>query len=62
MFSSIHAEGSDEQAAEGVTEFLLRKVLTVNDVRAPEDLVNRLARLGTIGEVLWILRPMIYSE
>lgn len=44
-----------------INDYLLSRVLTVNDVRKPEDLVRPLRkRTGTLAEVIWILRPFIY--
>ena len=44
-----------------INDYLLSRVLTVNDVRKPEDLVRPLRnRTGRLAEVLWILRPLIY--
>ncbi|EST07090.1 Peroxisome membrane protein, Pex16 [Kalmanozyma brasiliensis GHG001] len=44
-----------------INDYLLSRVLTVNDVRKPEDLVRPLRnRTGHLAEVLWILRPFLY--
>ncbi|KAG2175709.1 hypothetical protein INT43_001356 [Umbelopsis isabellina] len=43
-----------------VTEYLMSKVLTPERLRKPEDTVSILNRLGKLGEVLYILRPLIY--
>ncbi|SOV06351.1 related to Peroxisomal membrane protein PEX16 [Ustilago sp. UG-2017a] len=44
-----------------INDYLLSRVLTVNDVRKPSDLVRPLRnRTGHLAEVLWILRPFIY--
>ncbi|KAF8951477.1 Peroxisomal membrane protein pex16 [Podila verticillata] len=43
-----------------VTDFLLSKVLTPDSVRKPRDLVGLLSGLGSVGEYLFILRPLIY--
>lgn len=43
-----------------VTDFLLSKVLTPDSVRKPRDLVGMLGGLGSVGEYLFILRPLIY--
>lgn len=44
-----------------VHQYLLTKVLTVEDVTRPEDLVTKLNRLGQLAEVIWILRPVLYG-
>lgn len=44
-----------------INDYLLSRVLSVNDVRKPEDLVRPLREgLGKTAEALWILRPLIY--
>ncbi|KAG0346176.1 Peroxisomal membrane protein pex16 [Podila humilis] len=43
-----------------ITEFLLSKVLTPDVVRKPRDLVGMLNGLGSFGEYMFILRPLIY--
>ncbi|KAF9208459.1 Peroxisomal membrane protein pex16 [Haplosporangium sp. Z 27] len=43
-----------------VNDFLLSKVLTPDVVRKPRNLVSELTGLGTVGETLFILRPVIY--
>ncbi|KAF9975008.1 Peroxisomal membrane protein pex16 [Actinomortierella ambigua] len=58
QLSAVHtgskAKGSD------VTDFLLSKVLTPDLVRKPRDLVGMLHGMGTVGEYLFILRPLVY--
>lgn len=45
-----------------ITEYLLKKVLTADDIKAPKQLLHRIATLqGQVAEVLWILRPVIYA-
>ncbi|GAA5827348.1 hypothetical protein JCM11251_003776 [Rhodosporidiobolus azoricus] len=41
-------------------EYLLSRVLTIEDVKRPEDLVSKAKGLKKIAEVIWILRPLIY--
>ncbi|GAA5889494.1 hypothetical protein JCM6882_007050 [Rhodosporidiobolus microsporus] len=41
-------------------EYLLSRVLTVEDVKRPEDLVSKAKGIKKIAEVIWILRPLIY--
>ncbi|CAG8459713.1 16488_t:CDS:2 [Cetraspora pellucida] len=43
-----------------VNEYLMGKVLMVEDVRKPPDLVHKLHSFGKLGELLYILRPLIY--
>ncbi|GJN90015.1 hypothetical protein Rhopal_003010-T1 [Rhodotorula paludigena] len=41
-------------------EYLMSRVLTVEDVKRPEDLVAKAKGVKRIAEVIWILRPLIY--
>ncbi|GAA5982454.1 hypothetical protein JCM11641_006121 [Rhodosporidiobolus odoratus] len=41
-------------------EYLLSRVLTVEDVKRPEDLVAKAKGVKRLAEVIWILRPLIY--
>ncbi|GAA6020560.1 hypothetical protein JCM11491_000796 [Sporobolomyces phaffii] len=41
-------------------EYLSRKVLTIEDVKRPEDLIERAKGVKQLAEVIWILRPLIY--
>ncbi|CAG8534310.1 28455_t:CDS:2 [Racocetra persica] len=43
-----------------VNDYLMSKVLMVEDVRKPPDLVHKLHSFGKLGELLYILRPLIY--
>ncbi|CBQ72529.1 related to Peroxisomal membrane protein PEX16 [Sporisorium reilianum SRZ2] len=44
-----------------INDYLVSRVLTVNDVRKPEDLVRPLRnRTAHLAEVFWILRPLLY--
>ncbi|KAN0064470.1 hypothetical protein ACQY0O_002096 [Thecaphora frezii] len=44
-----------------INDYLLSRVLSINDVRRPEDLVRPLKnRLGQAAEAVWILRPLLY--
>ncbi|SGZ21106.1 BQ5605_C021g09334 [Microbotryum silenes-dioicae] len=49
------AKGKD-----AVKDYLMTRVLTVEDVKKPEDLVGKTKGLGRLAEVIWILRPLIY--
>jgi peroxin-16 len=45
-----------------ITEYLLKHVLSADDVKAPRLLLHRLTTLrGQLAEVLWILRPVVYA-
>lgn len=46
---------------ESVQQYLLTRVLTVEDVKRPEDLVARAKGLGKVAEIIWILRPLLYG-
>jgi len=53
---------SVEDGKKEVNEYLLSRVLTVEEVRKPEELVRRLdGRLARFAELVWILRPVIYG-
>ncbi|GAA5956979.1 hypothetical protein JCM3765_006659 [Sporobolomyces pararoseus] len=41
-------------------EYLSRKVLTIEDVKRPEDLIERAKGVKQLAEIIWILRPLIY--
>ncbi|GAB5588948.1 hypothetical protein Unana1_03848 [Umbelopsis nana] len=69
MESAIELNGNAKEAANGfapkqkyndVTEYLMSKVLTPEKLRKPEDTVSILTRIGKLGEILYILRPLIY--
>ena len=45
-----------------ISTYLLKKVLTADDIKAPKALLHRLTTVqGHIAETLWILRPVIYA-
>lgn len=45
-----------------ITDYLLRKVLTADDIKAPERLLHRMTTAqAQIAETMWILRPLIYA-
>lgn len=71
MNATIELNGAPKQSNTGltpnqkyndVTEYLMSKVLTPEKLRKPEDTVSVLSRLGKLGEVLYILRPLIYGK
>ncbi|GAA5945444.1 hypothetical protein JCM3775_006778 [Rhodotorula graminis] len=41
-------------------EYLLSRVLTIEDVKRPQDLVAKAHGVKRLAEVIWILRPLIY--
>ncbi len=47
--------------SKNVHAFLLAKVLTADDVRAPFHLLHQLQRTGRAAELLHILRPLVYA-
>jgi peroxin-16 len=49
-------------SSEDISSYLLSKVLTADDVKPPKALLHRMAGLGEISEVLYILRPVIYAS
>jgi peroxin-16 len=45
-----------------ITEYLLRAVLTADDVKPPSTLLHRMTTLQSqLAEVTWILRPVVYA-
>lgn len=45
-----------------VTEYLLKKVLTADDIKAPKQLLHRMTTIqAQLAEVTWILRPLVYA-
>lgn len=45
-----------------ITDYLLKKVLTADDVKAPKQLLHRMTTTqGQIAEFMWILRPVLYA-
>lgn len=45
-----------------VTDYLMSKVLTPEKLRQPEQMVHIMNALGKSGEVLYILRPLLYGR
>ena len=44
-----------------ISEYLLKKVLTADDIKPPKQLLHRVTSIqGQIAEAMWILRPVIY--
>lgn len=53
----------DSWTEKQVNEYLLSRTLTPTDVKKPEDLVRPLRNaMGQAAELVWILRPLLYSE
>ncbi|KAI9752968.1 MAG: hypothetical protein M4579_005400 [Chaenotheca gracillima] len=48
-------------ASSDVTNYLLSKVLTADDLKPPKALLHRVSGAGQIAEILYILRPVIYA-
>lgn len=45
-----------------ITDYLLKKVLTADDIKAPKHLLHRLTTYqGQVAEAAWILRPVVYA-
>jgi peroxin-16 len=44
-----------------VSDFLISKVLTADDVKPPKSLLHRVNGQGQLAEVLYILRPVVYA-
>lgn len=45
-----------------VTDYLMSKVLTPEKLRRPDQMVHIMNALGASGEVLYILRPLLYGK
>ncbi|KAI9840787.1 MAG: Peroxisomal membrane protein pex16 [Sclerophora amabilis] len=48
-------------ASPDVTNYLLSKVLTADDLKPPKALLHRVSGPGQLAEILYILRPVIYA-
>ncbi|KAL4898427.1 peroxisomal membrane protein-domain-containing protein [Aspergillus ambiguus] len=44
-----------------VSNYLISKVLTADDIKPPKTLLHRVTGQGQLAEVLYILRPVIYA-
>ena len=44
-----------------VSNYLISKVLTADDIKPPKALLHRIVGQGQLAEVLYILRPVIYA-
>jgi len=47
--------------ANDISSYLLSKVLTADDIKPPKALLHRVSGLGSVAEVLYIIRPVIYA-
>jgi peroxin-16 len=45
-----------------IDAFLMKKVLTPEKLRQPPQMAHVLSHLGNLGELLYILRPLIYGK
>ncbi|KAI1931140.1 hypothetical protein LOZ58_003619 [Ophidiomyces ophidiicola] len=43
-----------------VSNYLISKVLTADDIKPPRSLLHRVSGMGQLAEVLFILRPLVY--
>lgn len=48
-------------ASNQISQFLLTKVLTAEDVKPPNQLLHRVKGTGYFAEVLYIIRPVVYA-
>lgn len=48
-------------SSEDISSYLLSKVLTADDIKPPKALLQPVAGLGELAEVLYIIRPVIYA-
>jgi peroxin-16 len=44
-----------------VSNYLISKVLTADDIKPPKTLLHRVTGQGQLAEVLYILRPVVYA-
>ncbi|KAJ5156508.1 Peroxisome membrane protein Pex16 [Penicillium capsulatum] len=47
--------------ANDVSNYLISKVLTADDIKPPKTLLHRVTGQGQLAEVLYILRPVVYA-
>ncbi|KAI9013788.1 peroxisome membrane protein [Phycomyces nitens] len=58
--AAVFADEKSQKKNADVIDYLMSKVLTPEKLRKPQDMVHKLSPLGRLGEVLAILRPLIY--
>lgn len=44
-----------------ISNYLLSKVMTADDVKPPKALLHRVSGMGELAEILYIVRPVIYA-
>jgi peroxin-16 len=44
-----------------ISNYLLSKVMTADDIKPPKALLHRVSGKGEIAEILYILRPVVYA-
>ena len=47
--------------SEDISSYLMSKVLTADDIKPPKALLHRVSGLGEAGEIMYIVRPVIYA-
>lgn len=47
--------------ADDISNYLISKVLTADDIKPPKSLLHRVSGTGQLAEVLYILRPLLYA-
>ncbi|KAF3940703.1 hypothetical protein ABW19_dt0202203 [Dactylella cylindrospora] len=47
--------------ATDISNYLLTKVLTAEDIKPPSQLLHKVKGTGMLAEVLWIVRPLVYA-
>lgn len=47
--------------ASDISNYLISKVLTADDVKPPKALLHRVTGQGQLAEILYILRPVVYA-
>ena len=47
--------------ANDISNYLISKVLTADDIKPPKSLLHRVSGTGQLAEVLYILRPLLYA-
>ncbi|ORY01227.1 peroxisome membrane protein [Basidiobolus meristosporus CBS 931.73] len=58
---AINTIVQDKRGNLRVTDYVLSKVLDVESARKPLDLIRTLSGWGSIGEILFIIRPVLYA-
>jgi peroxin-16 len=53
--------GGGARTKDAGKEYLMTRVLTVEDVKRPQDLVEKAKGIKRLAEIIWILRPLIYG-